>query len=140
MYTYFRADIESFLLSDEKELLIDKCNGFQRKLVYELIDEKYLNKVSTSSKNLENNRKGILIVRKRTMEEELELNDLKIKEEEEKINNIVGISLLMKEISSSVSYKYKMNDTLYLLFVFIEKADDWTQYAVGCIVHGKAIF
>lgn len=140
MYSYFRADIESFLLSDEKELLIDKCNGFQRKLVYELIDEKYLNKVSTSSKNLENNRKGILIVRKRTMEEELELNDLKIKEEEEKINNIVGISLLMKEISSSVSYKYKMNDTLYLLFVFIEKADDWTQYAVGCIVHGKAIF
>lgn len=140
MYSYFRADIESFLLSDEKELLIDKCNGFQRKLVYELIDEKYLNKVSTSSKNLENNRKGILIVRKRTMKEELELNDLKIKEEEEKINNIVGISLLMKEISSSVSYKYKMNDTLYLLFVFIEKADDWTQYAVGCIVHGKAIF
>lgn len=71
-------------------------------MVYELIDEKYLNKVSTSSKNLENNRKGILIVRKRTLEEELALNDLKIKEEEEKLNNTVGMSLLMNEVSSSV--------------------------------------
>ena len=60
--------------------------------------------MSTSSKNLEHNRKGILIVRKRTLQEEIALNDKKIQEEEELLNETVGMTLLMKEISNSVIF------------------------------------
>lgn len=50
--------IEEFLKSEDEDYTITNCNGFQRKLVYQMIDSQFRKTVSTSSVTLENNHKG----------------------------------------------------------------------------------
>ncbi|XP_065086285.1 poly(A)-specific ribonuclease PARN-like [Ochlerotatus camptorhynchus] len=109
--------IEVFLKSEDKDFTITKCNGFQRKLVYQLIDSKYQKAISTSSVTLENNHKAILVERKRTKEQELKLEAERAAQENEELELAVGLSLVLQELSRAKKLIIGHNMLLDLLFV-----------------------
>lgn len=79
----------------------DKLNNFQRKLIYELIEREFNNKISTSVKTVENNRKILIVETKRSAEEEMAIELNRQKQDEADIAEAVGLRLLLKEISAS---------------------------------------
>lgn len=104
--------IEKFLKSEENELIVEKCNGFQRKLIYQLIEAKFLTKVTATSKNL-----GVSIERKKSVTEEKELELEKIKKDEEYYFQIVGLSHVLKLLSETKKIIVGHNMLLDLLYV-----------------------
>lgn len=109
--------IENFIKSEDKELTITNCNGFQRKLVYQLIEYKFQKLVSTASITLENNHKAILVQRKRTKEQELKLEEERIAQENEELENYVGLSLVLQDLSKARKLVVGHNMLLDLLFI-----------------------
>lgn len=96
---------------------LDNLNPFQRKLVYELIEKEFSNKVSTSVKAIENNRKALIIETKRSEEEEMKIEMNRQKEDESYITEVVGLRLLLKEISASKKLIVGHNCLLDLMFL-----------------------
>ncbi|XP_058464193.1 poly(A)-specific ribonuclease PARN-like isoform X2 [Malaya genurostris] len=109
--------IDNFLKGEEKTYTITNCNGFQRKLVYQLIESKYSKLVSTSSVPLANNHKGILIERKRSKEEEQQFQAERVVQENDDLDSIVGLSLVLQELSKTKKLIIGHNMLLDLLFV-----------------------
>uniref|UniRef100_A0A182NHZ9 Poly(A)-specific ribonuclease RNA-binding domain-containing protein n=1 Tax=Anopheles dirus TaxID=7168 RepID=A0A182NHZ9_9DIPT len=111
------ANIAKFLSSDEKELVIGNCNAFQRKLVYQMIEQLYQSKVSTTPVVLENNYKGIKVERKRTLEQEQALDAERRAKENEDLETKVGLSLVLQELSKARKLIVGHNMLLDLLYV-----------------------
>ncbi|XP_021696424.1 poly(A)-specific ribonuclease PARN isoform X2 [Aedes aegypti] len=109
--------IEEFLKSEDKDYTITNCNGFQRKLVYQMIDSQFRKTVSTSSVTLENNHKAILVERKRTKEQELKLEEERVAQENEDLERMVGLSLVLQELSRARKLIIGHNMLLDLLFI-----------------------
>ncbi|XP_055608028.1 poly(A)-specific ribonuclease PARN-like [Uranotaenia lowii] len=109
--------IEAFIASDEVNFTISNCNGFQRKLVYQLIETKFKKNISTSSVNLENNHKGILVERKRTKDQEVELEKQRCAQEQEDLTKAIGLSLVLQELSKAKKMIIGHNMLLDLLFI-----------------------
>ncbi|XP_062549725.1 poly(A)-specific ribonuclease PARN-like isoform X2 [Armigeres subalbatus] len=109
--------IDEFLKSDEKDCTITNCNGFQRKLVYQMIDSQFKKAVSASSVSLENGHKAILVERKRTKEQDLKLEEERVVQENESLEQMVGLSLVMQELSKAKKLIIGHNMLLDLLFV-----------------------
>lgn len=102
----------------------DNLNPFQRKLVYELIEKDFSNKVSTSVKTIENNRKALVVEAKRSEEEEQKIEQNRQKEEEVYISEAVGLRLLLKEISASKKLIVGHNCLLDLMFLITQCFED----------------
>ncbi|XP_024881595.1 poly(A)-specific ribonuclease PARN-like [Temnothorax curvispinosus] len=92
--------IENFLASDAKELTIDRCNGFMRRLVYQEARVRWPNKVKVESK-IENTWNCLLVQRVGTKEEEEERENEKREKEKLEIKQAVGLSNLLKKIVES---------------------------------------
>lgn len=117
LMTEVTGRIEEFLKSDDKDLTISNCNGFQRKLVYQMIDSKYQKTISTSSVTLEKNHKAILIERKRTKEQEMKLEAERVDQENNELELTIGLSLVLQELSRARKLIIGHNMLLDLLFV-----------------------
>lgn len=115
------AEIEErigvFLASEEKDFTITNCNGFQRKLVYQMIEAKFRKQISTSSVELENKHKGILVERKRTKEQDRKLEEEKVAQENVDLESAVGLSLVLQELSKTRKLIVGHNMLLDLMFV-----------------------
>jgi poly(A)-specific ribonuclease len=99
-------------------------NGFQRKLIYEMIDSEFSTRVSTRSENLENNRKSLIIEPKRSSEEDEKIELEKQKKEEENLLLKVGLRLILKEISASQKLIVGHNCLFDILFLYRQCFDD----------------
>lgn len=98
-----RKNIQNFLISDDKKnYVVDNCNAFQRKLVYQLIEKEFREDVTAISMQ-KDNLKTIAIERKITKEEEMEIVRKKNEEEELDYFQRVGLSTILEKISASVS-------------------------------------
>uniref|UniRef100_A0A8D8JKF0 Poly(A)-specific ribonuclease PARN n=2 Tax=Culex pipiens TaxID=7175 RepID=A0A8D8JKF0_CULPI len=115
------AEIEErigvFLGSEDKDFTITNCNGFQRKLVYQMIEAKFRKQISTSSVELENKHKGILVERKRTKEQDRKLEEEKVAQENVDLESAVGLSLVLQELSKTRKLIVGHNMLLDLMFV-----------------------
>uniref|UniRef100_A0A1Q3F3P1 Putative polya-specific ribonuclease n=1 Tax=Culex tarsalis TaxID=7177 RepID=A0A1Q3F3P1_CULTA len=109
--------IGTFLASEETDFKITNCNGFQRKLVYQMIEAKFRKQISTSSVELENNHKGILVERKRTKEQDRKLEEDRVAKENVDLESAVGLSLVLQELAKSRKLIVGHNMLLDLLFV-----------------------
>lgn len=98
----FSSRIENFLASDAKELTIDRCNGFMRRLVYQETRSRWPNEVRVENK-IENTWHCLLVRRAGTKEEEEERENEKREKEQMEIKQAVGLSSLLKKIVESVS-------------------------------------
>lgn len=89
-----REKIQRILDNKILEAKIEKINSYQRKLLHELIERDFTNKVSTLTKNGDNNQKIMVVTVKRTLEEEMKL------ENEHRLSNesIVFLSLFCEYI------------------------------------------
>uniref|UniRef100_A0A182SUM6 Uncharacterized protein n=1 Tax=Anopheles maculatus TaxID=74869 RepID=A0A182SUM6_9DIPT len=109
--------IEEFLQSDRPELIVGKGNAFQRKLIYQLIEQRFQRKVSTSTVSLENNQKAIKVERKRTYEEEQAFDDQRRARENEDLETSIGMSLVLQELSKARKLIIGHNMLLDLFYV-----------------------
>ncbi|XP_050090652.1 poly(A)-specific ribonuclease PARN-like isoform X1 [Anopheles aquasalis] len=110
------AKIEAFLQSDDTELIVDNCNGFQRKLIYQMIEHKYQQRISTSTITLENNHKCIKVERKRTAEKDQEIEQKRVAQENEDLQTTIGLSVVLQELSKARKLVIGHNIFLDLLY------------------------
>ncbi|KAK9309234.1 hypothetical protein QLX08_000987 [Tetragonisca angustula] len=92
--------IDEFITSEEEELVIDKCNAFIRRLIYQEAKLRWPNKLRIESK-LENFACSLVIQRSGTKEEEEQKDVEKREKERTEIQQAVGLSMLMRKISDS---------------------------------------
>lgn len=102
MYFYFSSKIENFLASDKEELMIERCNSFMRRLVYQEVKKRWPDKVRVESK-VKNTWNYLLIQKVGTKEQEKEKEDQRREKEKLEFDQAVGISNLLKKIMNSVS-------------------------------------
>lgn len=147
MLSKVHEEIQKIVDGKLLETSFDNLNPFQRKLVYELIEKKFNNKVSTSVKTLENNRKALVVETKRSHEEEMKIEQSRQKEEEAYLCSMIGLRLLLKEISASKKLIVGHNCLLDLMFLitqcFEELPSDYNHFKTlthsifPCIVDTK---
>ncbi|XP_012226535.1 poly(A)-specific ribonuclease PARN [Linepithema humile] len=94
------SKIEAFLASNEKELTIDKCNAFMRRLIYQEARSRWPNKVRVESK-VENTWHCLLVQKAGSKEEEEEKENQRREKEKLEIRRAVGLSTLLKKIVES---------------------------------------
>lgn len=124
----FIADAQEKIARVANNSLLDatfeKLNGFQRKLLYELIEREFHNKVSTSTKNMENNKKALVVTAKRTVEEEKKLESDRVRDDERNLIDSIGLRLIMKEISASKKLIVGHNCLLDIMYIMTQCFQD----------------
>ncbi|XP_055686849.1 poly(A)-specific ribonuclease PARN-like [Lutzomyia longipalpis] len=94
-------EIDKFLASDDEELILDSYNGFQRKLIYQAIEEKFFGKVTASPKEMEKNRKAMAITRKKSREEEKKIFEEKCEQEMKNLDAQIGVTHIFNALAES---------------------------------------
>lgn len=87
----------------EKNIIFGNCNAFQRKLIYQVIHREFNDKVTTSSKQV-NNQKVIVVERKWSAERQQLEVEKQNQTDENEYQRLVGLSLLLLKLSQSVSF------------------------------------
>lgn len=91
----------------EQNIIFGSCNAFQRKLIYQVIHKEFHDKVTATSKQI-NNQKVIVLERKWSAErQQLEVGKQNQNDDNE-YQRLVGLSLLLVKLSQSVSSSYLM--------------------------------
>uniref|UniRef100_A0A182WJC2 Poly(A)-specific ribonuclease RNA-binding domain-containing protein n=1 Tax=Anopheles minimus TaxID=112268 RepID=A0A182WJC2_9DIPT len=111
------ASIEEFLQSDRPDLIVGNANAFHRKLIYQMIEQRFQRKISTSSVSLENNQKAIKVERKRSYEQEQALDEQRRVQENEDLEMKIGMSLVLQELSKARKLIIGHNMLLDLFYV-----------------------
>ncbi|GJQ72312.1 hypothetical protein Trydic_g3401 [Trypoxylus dichotomus] len=92
--------IEAFIKSDEEELVLPRCNGFLRLLIYQLVRENFDNKVNIRTR-ADNRDRIIVITRFKSMNERKEELGRLIEEEENEFENTIGFTKVIKFLVES---------------------------------------
>lgn len=109
--------IDKFLETDESELELPRCNAFFRKLIYQTRDEKYSDKISLETRQIEKDR--ILFVTKlKSKEEERQLEKNKYDDQLNELENLIGFSKVLKIIINSVGFFLVPRYILQFFFYF----------------------
>lgn len=99
-----RQSVEEFLASDAMEIVIEHCNAFRRKLVYQLLEQEFTNQVFVSSRKLPNSSiKVIVVERKKSNSEEKKYFADKLEKEREEMEDYIGFTTILQKLSESVS-------------------------------------
>lgn len=110
----------------------EKLTPFQRKLIYELLEREFNNKVSTTIQTVENNRKVLIVTQKRSADAEMKMEEDKKKDDDNYLIDTIGIRLLMKEISSSKKLIVGHNCLLDIMYLtsqcFQSLPQDYTEF------------
>lgn len=128
-------------VADKKllEAVFEKVTGFQRKLLYELIEREFYNQVSTSTKNLENNKKAMCVMFKRSVEDEMKIENDRIRDDDHHLIDVIGLRLVMKEISASKKLIIGHNCLLDIMYLttqcFEELPEDYDSFKK--LIHEK---
>lgn len=94
--------MESDENKSEKNLVLGNCNAFQRKLMYQIIHKEFHDKVTATSKQM-NNQKVIVVERKWSSERQHIEVEKQNQNDENEYHRLVGLSLLLMKLSQSVS-------------------------------------
>jgi poly(A)-specific ribonuclease len=112
-----REKIQKVIDNKMVEAKFEKLSAFQRKLVYELLEREFNNKLSTATKTGDNNRKFMVVTTKRTVEEELKIDADRKREDDTYLVDTIGLRLLLKEISQSKKLIVGHNCLMDLMYV-----------------------
>lgn len=129
--------IEDFLASDSKEITIDKCNAFMRRLVYQEARIRWPNKVRVEGK-VENTWHCLSIQKTGTKEEEEEKDNKKREKDKLEMKQAVGLSHLLKKIVESGKTIVGHNMLLDLCHIvhqfFTQLPNDYLEFKT--LIHG----
>lgn len=99
-----RQSVSDFLDSTEKEITIEHCNAFKRKIVYQMLEQEFAGEVEVSSRCLPHSNIKILVVeRKRSSAEEAARQKGKLQLERDNLEDYVGFTTVLMLLSESVS-------------------------------------
>lgn len=99
-----RQTVHEFLRSDEKEITVEHCNAFRRKLVYQLLEQEFANQVFSSSRKLPHSTINVIVIqRKKSDAEEQKYYADKLQQENDAIEDYIGFTTIVKLLSESVS-------------------------------------
>lgn len=103
-FFFFSSRIETFLASSEpEELVVDRCNAFVRKLVFQTVGQRFdSNALQLESRVLENRNRVLVVTRGGSIEERKKKEQEKRDKELQDLEDAVGFSLLLRKISESV--------------------------------------
>nr|CAH7723025.1 unnamed protein product [Callosobruchus chinensis] len=111
--------LEEFIKSGNDELQLPRCNAFYRRLIYQTKTEKFADKISVETRQL--NKDRILFATKfKSKEDEEESESKKYKEEVKELEDYIGFSKVIKMIINSRKLVVGHNMCLDLLHT-IEK-------------------
>lgn len=122
-----RDKIQKVLNNELFEVSFEKVTAYQRKLIYELIEQEFNKKVSTITKNGENNRKILVVQPKRSFEDELKLENDRMRDDEAQIIDKVGLRHILKAISSSKKLIVGHNCLLDIMYLINQCFEDLPQ-------------
>ncbi|XP_029417858.1 poly(A)-specific ribonuclease PARN isoform X2 [Nannospalax galili] len=91
--------IESLLQSEEKNLDLEPCTGFQRKLIYQTLSWKYPKGIHVET--LETEKERYIVISKVDEEERKRREQEKHTKEQEELNDAVGFSRVIHAIANS---------------------------------------
>lgn len=94
--------LDNFLKSEDTELQLPKCNAFLRKLIYQMVSNKYSDEIRLETRVLEN-KDRILYALKSSVEEREEVERKKCEQELSDLKDAVGFSTVIQYIADSVS-------------------------------------
>lgn len=140
-----RTNIKDFLKStDKKNIIVGKCNAFQRKLIYQMIDKEFGSEVTATSLQ-KDNAKVISVERKLSNEEQKKLLEQKNEQEEDELQQLIGLSALMQKLSDSVSFCGVPIFSFWYGLIFpvnfaAEKTHCWPQHVSGRFLFGSSVF
>ncbi|XP_018572032.1 poly(A)-specific ribonuclease PARN isoform X2 [Anoplophora glabripennis] len=124
--------IETFLESDEVELQLPKCNSFLRRLVYQTKAEKFADKITLETRQVENKDRILFVRRLRTREEEEEIEKQKYEEQIGELEDFVGFTKVLRMIVNSGKLIIGHNlclDLLHTLDKFLNPLpDDYVEF------------
>ncbi|KRT82328.1 hypothetical protein AMK59_3833 [Oryctes borbonicus] len=92
--------IQAFIKSDQDELVLPRCNGFLRLLIYRLVQENFDDKVNIRTRS-DNHDRIIIITRFKSLNERKEELEKLIEEEENELENTIGFSKVIKLLMES---------------------------------------
>lgn len=100
----FRKLIDDFLISDEEELKLPRCNAYVRKLIYQTIASKYGDDLNLETRIIENGDRCLFATRS-SPEKKVEFEKKKGEKELDDLKDAVGFSTVIQYISDSVSLR-----------------------------------
>ncbi|XP_049826457.1 poly(A)-specific ribonuclease PARN isoform X2 [Aethina tumida] len=92
--------LENFAESNETEISLPKCSPFARKLIYQVAGEKFENKLTLESRQVEKDR-ILFAVRQRTKEKEQEIIEKKHEEDLQQLEDYIGFSKVLEVLRES---------------------------------------
>ncbi|KAI4456572.1 poly a -specific ribonuclease/target of egr1 member 1 [Holotrichia oblita] len=106
--------IKSFLDSSEEELVLPRCNGFLRLLIYQLVRENFDKKIDIRTKS-ENRDRLLVITKFKSIDDRKEELQKLMQEEEADLENTIGFTKVVKLIMESGKLMVGHNMVLDLL-------------------------
>lgn len=98
-----RDKIQTFLKSNEDEVVLPRCNAFLRRLIYQTVQEKLKDQVSLETRTV--NRDKLLVATKPKTREQRENDEQKrIETELKDLDDAVGFSKVLRLLINSVSF------------------------------------
>ncbi|KAG4073427.1 hypothetical protein HA402_000651 [Bradysia odoriphaga] len=115
-------EIEQFLESEDDEKSVGKnCNAFQRKLMYQLLEQRYAETISASSHS-ENNQKVILLKKIKSKERLREIQMEEIDKERKQMEDAIGFHNFINFLSQTKKLIVGHNmllDVIYVMKQFV---------------------
>ncbi|CAG9865268.1 unnamed protein product [Phyllotreta striolata] len=90
-----KVQINNFLNGDDTEMPLPKCNAFFRRLVYQLGESEYRDKISLETRQVEGDR-VLFVSRLKTLEEEKQIAKKKYEEQLKELDNFIGFTKVLK--------------------------------------------
>lgn len=119
----FSSGIDDYINSedDSKELKIERCNAFIRRIIHQEVRLRWPNKVRLETRN-ENGGQHIVVCKVGTKEEEEQKEAERKEKEKLEFQEAVGLSALLRKIADSVrshlinSFTKYMHNLIYLSY------------------------
>jgi poly(A)-specific ribonuclease len=114
----FSSSIETFLASSEpEELVLDRCNAFVRKLIFQTVGQRFDSNVVQLESRLTDNRNRVLVVTRAGSVEERKKKEQEKKDKElQDLEDAVGFTAVLRKISESVGF---VNNAFILVNILI---------------------
>ncbi|KAF5296497.1 hypothetical protein FQR65_LT01486 [Abscondita terminalis] len=108
-------EIEEFIVGDEDERVLPKCNAYVRRLIYQEAQKTLVNKATLETRVLENKDRILVVTRLKSKSTQEEEHRMTVEKEEEEFRKNIGFSLIVKMIIESEKLVVGHNMCLDLL-------------------------
>lgn len=101
---FFSSRIDNFIESEEEELVLDRCNAFIRRLIYQEVRQRWPDKIRLETKTDTGSMPHIVVYKLGNKEDEEQKEADRREKEKLDVQEAVGLSALLRKIADSVRF------------------------------------